>query len=51
MSFDGQYYRISVRDEHGKPLTVLQLAKDTWDKAKRTPKSKQIDVSDVSMES
>ena len=32
-----------MRDEHGKPLTVLQLAKDTWDKAKSTHKSKQID--------
>lgn len=39
ISFDGQWYCIAVRDKDGKPLTVLQLQKDTFSEAKRETKA------------
>ena len=42
LSSDGQFYQMSVRDAENKPLTVLQVAKDTWDKVRKISKSEQI---------
>lgn len=42
VSYDGQFYRLAVRDAKGNPLTILQLQKDTWDKAKKMSKSQHI---------
>lgn len=37
-SFDGQWYKLNVRDSIGKPLTVLQLQKDVYTEVKRMTK-------------
>ena len=42
LSTDGQFYQMCVRDADDKPLTVLQLAKDTWNEVKKVSKSDQI---------
>ncbi len=42
LSFDGQFYRIAVRDQSGLPLTILQLQKDVWAEAKKLPKAVQV---------
>ncbi|CAC5409746.1 unnamed protein product [Mytilus coruscus] len=34
-NFDGQWLRLATRDEHDKPLTLLQLQRDTWEEAKK----------------
>lgn len=34
-SFDGQWYRIAVRDQNEFPLTLLQLQKDIYHEVKR----------------
>jgi hypothetical protein len=36
----GQWYRLLVRDSNGRPLTKLQLQKDVFGEAKKTPKQK-----------
>ena len=36
-SFDGQWYRISVRDLNDFPLSILQLQKDVYHEIKRLP--------------
>ena len=36
-SFDGQWYRISVRDRNDFPLSILQLQKDVYHEIKRLP--------------
>ena len=33
---------MAVRDKENKPLTLLQLAKDTWEKVKKVPKAEQV---------
>lgn len=40
ISFDGQWYRLLVRDSNGRPLTKLQLQKDVFGEAKKIPKQK-----------
>ena len=42
VSSDGQFYKLAVRNKNDEPLTVLQLAKDTWAKAKKLTKSEEI---------
>ena len=42
LSTDGQFYKMCVRDANNQLLTVLQLAKDTWDQTKRICKADQI---------
>ncbi|CAC5372913.1 unnamed protein product [Mytilus coruscus] len=34
-NFDGQWLRLATSDEHDKPLTLLQLQRDTWEEAKK----------------
>ena len=43
LAFDGQFYKLAVRDENDYPLTLLQLMKDTWRKATKMNKISQID--------
>ena len=38
VSSDGQFYKLCVRDGNNEPLTILQLAKDTWASVKKTKK-------------
>ena len=42
ISFDGQWYRVLVRDSIGYPLTKLQLQKDVFAEAMKTSKSEII---------
>ena len=42
LSTDGQFYRLAVRDKEDKPLTLLQLVKDTWEKVKKVSKAEQV---------
>ena len=42
LSTDGQFSHLAVRDKEEKPLTVLQLAKDTWEKVKKLTKTEQV---------
>jgi hypothetical protein len=42
ISFDGQWYRVLVRDSNGYPLTQLQLQEDVFVEAKKTSKSEII---------
>lgn len=42
LSTDGQFYRLCVRDKYDRPLTLLQLAKDTWETVKKVSKAEQI---------
>lgn len=42
LSSNGQFYRLAVRSKSDEPLTLLQLAKDTWATTKRMSKSEQI---------
>lgn len=42
ISTDGQFYQMCVRSSDGGPLTVLQVAKHTWEKAKKLTKAEQI---------
>lgn len=44
LSSNGQFYKLAVRDHHGKPLTVYQLAKDTWLQAKKLSKNEQMAI-------
>ena len=37
-SFDGQWYRLAVRDANDNPLTKLQLQKDVWKSAQKCSK-------------
>ncbi|VDI01697.1 Hypothetical predicted protein [Mytilus galloprovincialis] len=39
VSFDGQWNNVAIRDNNGKPLTILQLQKDVFNQAKRETKS------------
>ncbi|XP_053383231.1 uncharacterized protein LOC123562931 [Mercenaria mercenaria] len=41
-SFDGQWFRMAVRDRNEKPLTVLQLQKDVYADVKRMSKGQII---------
>lgn len=43
-SFDGQWFRLAVRSASGNPLTLLQLMKDVFQKAKATKKADIIRV-------
>jgi hypothetical protein len=42
MSSDGQFYKLCVRNYKDEPLTVLQVAKDTWAKIRKLSKSEEI---------
>ena len=42
VSSDGQFYKLCVRSADNKPLTILQLAKDTWVSAKKMKKEEII---------
>lgn len=35
LATDGQWYKLMVRDELNKPLTIYQLQRDVWDEAKK----------------
>ena len=39
LSFDGQWINLITKDRRGKPLTLLQLQRDVWQKAQKTKKS------------
>ena len=41
ISFDGQFYNIAVRSNDNQPLTILQLAKDIWERSKKMSKAEQ----------
>jgi hypothetical protein len=38
-SFDGQWYKMTVRDRSENPLTMLQLEKKVWEMVKKIPKN------------
>ena len=42
VSTDGQFYKLCVRDAAGKPLTIIQVAKDTWEATRKMPKQHQV---------
>ena len=42
ISFDGQWYRVLVRDSNGYPPTKLQLQKNVFAEEKKTSKSEII---------
>ena len=42
ISSDGQFLKNCVRDEAGRPLTMLQLCKDTWEESRKTTKAEQV---------
>ena len=42
ISTDGQFYKLCVPDAAGKPLTIIQVAKDTWEAARKMPKQHQM---------
>jgi len=42
LSTDGQFYRLCVRDKKDRPLTILQVARDTWEQARKMSKTEQI---------
>ena len=42
VAFDGQFLEASVKDFDGNPVTLCKLDKMVWEKAKSTPKEKQV---------
>lgn len=42
VSADGQFCRLAIRDKDGRPLTLLQLQKDVWEKCKKMTKADQM---------
>ena len=43
LAFDGQWYQLMVRDNHGRPLTNLQLQRDTWNNVLKLKKAEVVD--------
>ena len=47
LAFDGQWYKLMVRDKGHKPLTKLQLQKDIWSKVAKMKKKKNNEIVDA----